>query len=592
MSFLTRRDFLKAVGVASFATISSSCSSSSWLTLDYSDTIADTRRLINKKMLEDNVPGLSIALVDGQRIVWAEGFGVAEVNSIRGVDAETIFEIGSISKTFTGFMIMQLVGQGRVNLDDDIKRYIPDFTMPHPAGNYNTQTEKITVRSLMTHLSGIPGDLLNGAFAYSYYPNFNRRLLDNVAKTNATAPVNFKWNYSNTAVSLLADVIESASGLSFKDYSARLISDIGMKDASFFRDSIINRQRIASGHWDGKPVGTIYINIPASGSILASANDMAEYLKMIIGRGRVGNKILLKEELFDLMMTRQNGNVPLDFDFSAGLIWILSDSDMGDAGRVWWHNGSTNTFNSHLEILADHSLGVVALGNSDSAENTVAEVARYALKSAYKTKKGRDIVVPKPDYSPIIDIGSSQLEELSGIYVQNRGYIKMTVKEKSLQMTVITASEEKSGIIVPRANGYFSKSDNQDNQYAFPVVSGRRLIMVYSQGFRNALAEKYDPVTIPQSWRDRCGSYRMINIDPQDALYALAGERYLEASIYIKDGMLIFSAHESIFVLEPLDDSICLMRGFARGQGSTLRVSRSTESGESLWYFDRQYARA
>ncbi len=588
MNYLNRRDFIKAVGITALASMTYNCSSSSVWQPDYSQTISEVKEFIIKKMTEDAVPGVSIALVDGDRTIWSDGFGVCEAKSNRLVDANTIFEIGSISKTFTGFMVMQLVGQGKIDLDDPITKHIKSFQMKPPMGKYPTTEGVITIRSMMTHHSGIPGDMLNGGFAMVYYPDYNSRLLNLLSQTNATAPVNFKGNYSNTAISLLADVIESASGESFRMLSDRFIKEVGMSDASFFRDGISQVEKIARGHWLGEAVGPIYVNVPASGSILSSVLDMAEYLKMVIAKGRVGSRQIIREDLFDEMMTRQNNNVALDYDTSLGLIWMLSDSAIQGAGRVRWHNGSTNTFNSHLEILADYGLGVVVLANSDNAGSLVADAAKLALKSAFKAKTSREVIIPKPEYSPIVTRTKAELEAIAGIYVSGDGYIKVSALENALEITSIKSSGVGTKIMVPRANGYFSLSDNQDIQYAFPFVTGRRIISTLSSNHRSALAERFDLVTIPESWNARCGNYKMINIDPNDAFYIIVGEDYLQARLYIEQDLLIFAFHEKLYVLEPLNDTMCLMRGFGRGQGSTVRVV-TTGQKESLWYFDMQF---
>lgn len=588
MNYINRRDFIKALGITAIASMTYNCSSSSVWQPDYSQTISEVKDFIIKKMAKDDVPGVSIALVDGDKTVWSQGFGFCESKSKRVVDANTIFEIGSISKTFTGFMVMQLVGQGKINLADPITKYIKEFQMKPPMGKYPNNEGSITIRSMMTHHSGIPGDMLNGGFAMVCYPDYNKRILNLLPHINATAPVGFKFNYSNSAISLLADVIESASGESFRTFSDRFIKDVGMSDASFFRDGIRNVDRIARGHFLGEPVGPVYVNVPASGSVLSSALDMAEYLKMVIAKGKVGSRQLIRESLFDEMMTRQNATVALDYDTSVGLVWILSDSDIQGAGRVQWHNGSTNTFNSHLEILADYGLGVVVLANSDSSGSLVAEAAKLALKSAYKAKTFREVIVPTPEYSPIVTRTKSELEDIAGIYVSGDGYIRITALENALEMTSISSQDSKTKILVPRANGYFSLQDNQETQYIFPTVSGRRIITTLSSNNRTAFAERFDVVAIPESWNNRCGNYQMTNIDPNDVFYILIGEDYLQARLYIEQGLLLFSYNNKLFVLEPLSDLMCLMRGFGRGQGSTMRVV-TTGQKESLWYFDMQF---
>ena len=128
---------------------------------NYTEAIESTRAHILDRMTQDSVAGLAVALVDGDRIVWAEGFGTADRDSGRKVDADTVFEIGSVSKTMTGALIMRLVADGRLNLDQPPGGLCaPVFHAAALCGR-----RRITVRMLLTHHAGIPGDILTNTVA-------------------------------------------------------------------------------------------------------------------------------------------------------------------------------------------------------------------------------------------------------------------------------------------------------------------------------------------------------------------------------------------------------------------------------------------
>jgi CubicO group peptidase (beta-lactamase class C family) len=127
----------------------------------YANTISQMTAYIESSMAQSNVTGLSIALVDGQNVVWARGFGYADKENNIPAEADTIYEIASVSKTFAATAIMRLVEEGRINIDKPLTTYLLGFSINQrfPASG------PITIRSILTHHSGIPCDLFNGAWS-------------------------------------------------------------------------------------------------------------------------------------------------------------------------------------------------------------------------------------------------------------------------------------------------------------------------------------------------------------------------------------------------------------------------------------------
>ena len=148
---------------------------------DYASTQAYVTRLIQYEMNKNAVPGLSIALVDDQHVVWAEGFGDADVARKIPASAETIYRVGSISKLFTATAAMQLVEQGQLDIDQPLQKYLPGF-----APKTHLQQAAITPRQLMTHHSGLARDRFKGFFKF-------RMIGKNLLNLLITALQNFKF---------------------------------------------------------------------------------------------------------------------------------------------------------------------------------------------------------------------------------------------------------------------------------------------------------------------------------------------------------------------------------------------------------------
>src|SRR5262245_47169831 len=145
----------------------------------YAAVAAELERLIAHEMKSKSLPALSIALVDDQTTVWAKGFGLADPAAKEPATAETVYRVGSVSKLFTDLAVMQLVEQGKLDLDAPVANYLPDFKPDNPSGR------PITLRLLLTHHSGLVRESPVG----SYFDDTSPSLADTVASLNKTALV-------------------------------------------------------------------------------------------------------------------------------------------------------------------------------------------------------------------------------------------------------------------------------------------------------------------------------------------------------------------------------------------------------------------
>ncbi len=544
---------------------------------DYSETIEEMTAFIEQKMEENQVTGLSIALVDGQEVVWAQGFGYADQKRDIPATAETIYEIGSISKTMTAMAIMQLAEQGLIDIDDPLTEYLPDFSIQPPLRSGPTPAGPITIRTMLTHHSGIPGDLFNGAFAREPDPGYNERLLNSLHGEYACYPTNLVWSYSNSAVSLLGEVVAKVSGQSFEEYTERLFEEMGMQHSSFFLNKPFLKENLSKGYFRQEAFDHFYINIPAAGSVLSNVSDMAQYIKIILADGQSAGGSVLRPETLAEMLTPQNDGIPLDFSWRQGLIWILGDPELEYAGRLCWHDGASVFFHSHLEILLDHQLGVVVLSNSATAVSVVRDVAKQALKLALKEKAGIEPVeLSAPPYSPYITWPQEELEALAGVYVTFAGYDLIKAVTGGLEWV---HGAEPAKKLVPLENGWFSVAGSQDFQIEFGEVSGRD-VMVWHGEWTYVVGEKYNPVPVPTVWHERLGRYEITNLAPEDCSRFVPKEVrmvYLSIELEEEDGMLVIELRDGWaarlqLVIEPLTDTLGFIHGLGRHKGGSVQI--------------------
>src|SRR3954469_6732763 len=172
---------------------------------DYAEVVALLRPFIEQQVSQKQLPAFSIAIVDGQSIVWAEGFGFADPKKKIPASAETVYRIGSVSKLFTDIGVMQLVERGKLDLDAPVQTYLPDFHPKNPFGR------AITLRELMSHQSG----MLREPPVGNYFDPSEPSLEATVSSMNDTAlvyPPQSHVKYSNAAIGVVGYVLEKKSG--------------------------------------------------------------------------------------------------------------------------------------------------------------------------------------------------------------------------------------------------------------------------------------------------------------------------------------------------------------------------------------------
>ena len=570
---------------------------------DYAGVRETLRREIPKELRASHTAGLSIALVDGERTVWSRGFGWADRAARVPVADDTLFHIGSTSKTLSAAAVMQLVEQGRVDLDAPLSTYVPRFKMlPRFPGSV------VTVRSVLDMHSGIPGDFMNGLItAGQPYPEFRLRLLRTLAKTYPERPVNTTWAYSNSGYILLQNLVENVTGQDFESYTSQhLFGPMGMVRSTFDDtappDSELSRGYQAVAGTDGKvqmlPQPREYVNGWATGSVVSSSDEMAEYLKTLIAGGVApGGDRILDESTLRQMTTPQT-HLPLDItSFRAGLGWWIGDSGNKWMGRAIYWNGDTANFHTFFRWLPELGLGVYVSVNTSSPVQVQEEVGLRALGLMVTAKSGRTAPAP-PRPAPVADAPSSRkLRRAAGLYASSSGLTSVTVAGNGLRIRRVPPSPGVSPAkMLPRADGWYAgRSLPPGNPFSSAwikpaTVDGRRLLLTHidriqgpePNGVVTVLGEKIpSDYRIPRVWRSRTGSYRATNVVPA----SVESESPRTGELRIVRGVLEWNG----LVVNPEGPGLAFTYGLSpwllgRGEGSAL-----SSSGKRLTYLGVRY---
>lgn len=298
------------------------------------------------------VPGLAAAVAAGEAIVWAQGFGTADLEQNVAVRPETVFRIASISKPITATAVMQLVERGLVSLEDPIQRYVPSFPRK-PQG-------EIRLRHLLSHTSGIRHYRGNEFGLNDYFPTLDRALAVFKADPLVFAPGE-RYLYSTYGYNLLAGVVEAVSGRAFDDYlRANIFVPAGMTSTFLERPQEIVRYR--ARQYVRGPSPLAWLNAPyvdlsvkwAGGGMISTASDLLRF-DLALNAGR-----LLRPDTLERMYTptRLNSGATTAY----GLGWMLSQ----DGGRLKVaHSGGAMGGTTYLLRDPKARVASVVLANLD-----------------------------------------------------------------------------------------------------------------------------------------------------------------------------------------------------------------------------------
>jgi CubicO group peptidase (beta-lactamase class C family) len=544
--------------------------------------------VIQKEMKKRKVNGLSIALVDDQHVVWAQGFGYADEENSVPATPETIYRVGSISKLFTATAIMQLVEQGRIDIDKPVHTYLPEFSIRTRFPN----SDPITLRSLMTHHSGLPANFYKGM--WSKTPGPFTAVVNRIKDEYAAYPPNFIFSYSNVGATLLGNVVEKTVGGDFaSSMDDSLLRPMGMAHSSF--SSRLNmKPGSAKGYGNGKETEEPALRDIPAGGLNSTVLDLSRFMQMVFARGWSGGRQILKRETLTEMLRPQNTGVPLDLNFRVGLGWMLSSlgpMNIQNAGPVAHHGGTMLYYHSQLVILPEHKLGVVVLANSSTARSVVDKAAAETLALALEAKSG----IKQPDRTkPAAADGELPPEELQayeGWYALITGATKITKKSNYLRTEVMKRTVR----LVPRVDGrlgliykLFGLIPIRLGELDYvgivrSTVGGREILKACSGSQELLVGEKIKTVPIPEKWLKRMGEYEIANRGDDAVIIDNVRLRYDDGLVLVEYSAPVFFGGTMSFALAPVSDTEAVIRGLGSGMGETIRAV-SIDGGEMLFF--------
>lgn len=471
------------------------------------------------------IPGMAISIVKDGKMIWSGGLGVKEKCAECGekqVDANTLFQIGSVSKSFTAAVMASLVDEGRVKWEDTVKNILPDFKM------YDKWVESnLQVKDIMTHHSGLQGQL------GTYIPNmgYGREDIWNMLPLlKPKYSLRGSYEYNNITFIIASKIIEKLTGKSWEDnVRERIFNPLGMTSSRVVGEEFKAAQNVSTPHefvykkgrmlsdttWvDSVAVNALYGDEQAlhwltvvgpAGSISSTANDMAKYTLFHLNKGLAdGNQVISKEQANYL----RKGHTITSQDSSRitlyGHCWFI---EQNSRYRVIFHTGTTWGFTTLCAYFPEMDLGITILVNSEAPA-----FPRYAImRRMIDLYKG----FPDKDYNKLF-----YEEWLASARKGMRTADKKAAeeaKEASPDIKLLTGTYDK-GVLFGKAVVTLEKSSESDAGNAAKA----------HQGSKSAVDLK-SPVA-------QQGSKSVVDLNAAENLYITVGPKGWKSKLTHKNG--------------------------------------------------------
>jgi beta-lactamase class C len=320
-------------------------------------------------MANSGAPGMAVAIVKDNQIVYMKGFGIRKAGSTAPVTTDTVFRIASVSKPFTSTLTGILVEKQLMRWDDKVVNYVPSFALKSPAN-----TQSLTVKHLLSHTGGLPShaydDLIEANVSYE---DVRARL----RTVNPTCAPGACYNYQNVLYSVTADVIKGRTGKTYdQQMRERVFLPLGMNSASTTYEAMMSQPNAAQPHvksgqrWVSTSIKPTYYRVAPAGGINASIKDMANWLRAQMGhRPDVISPAVIQtittpimntsSEIHKYHQTRWRQERVTKAQYALG--WRIYTY----AGRkMVYHRGGLEGYRAEVAYLPEEQIGIVTLWNS------------------------------------------------------------------------------------------------------------------------------------------------------------------------------------------------------------------------------------
>ena len=391
-----------------------------------------------QELINQGASAVAIALVDEKRIIWSQGFGLADRDTGQAPTNTTMFGVGSVSKMFAAIAVMQLVDRGVVDLDTPLVTYLPAFRMASPG------YENITVRMLLNHSSGFPGtDYRNGDIR-SAVPGYLNQVLQTLSISRLKDPPGYMSVYCNDGFTITAALVEAMTGKSYVRFvHDEILTPLGMANTRY-PISAFPAGSYAKAYVNGAAKPQEFVNTLAAGAAYGTADDMARIAMMFLSGGRVGTtRILSGAAVAEMAVNQTIGSFdPIhNNSFAFGLGWdSVSQPGLAAVGFDGWaKGGDSNDYGAAIIVSPQAQLGIVVLDASfGGSARAIIIGERVLLRALYEN--GRIAAFPSPllpIVPPVAPVPDGLLAAIAGDYALGNLIVQLQAQpDGSLQASL------------------------------------------------------------------------------------------------------------------------------------------------------------
>jgi len=495
--------------------------------------------IIPHLMEEQNIPALSIALVDRDGIIWSNCYGSFGEGSTLPNTSETLFSIQSVSKSFTSLAILMAVDEGLLDLDAPLSSYIPGFSIH----SYYDEIplDIITLRHLLSHTAGLSHEAPVGNNYTSENPDFEDHV-KSIQLITLRYPVGQRYSYSNLGIDLAAYILQVVSGKPFYQYLQESVFDpLGMKNSSANPDVILGSQNRAAGYSNGREEKRVIIPMQGAGGVYASINDMAKFVQFHLKNGNLDGKELISASLLEEMYT-----IPFPAESQTSGYALGIDTYTKYNSLFLNHGGGGYGYLADMAWYKELGIGAVVLTNSVN-HRLQGSLYHEILDKLIKSQFNQVTSAAASDEGEEYRMETGKLKNLAGDYVGRSGSMQVSIHKGSLavnegtSLIPLTFYAENEAVL--SRDGYkdryrFILDDQGYPDYMVKLNGG--LTWDYNEG-------PSDP-TGPDSthWDQYIGNYRVL----------IGGRPLASASLEKKNGYLYLSYMNRRDRLEEVEEGV------------------------------------
>jgi CubicO group peptidase (beta-lactamase class C family) len=450
-------------------------------------TIAELQQRIQEILTSDGVPGAGVALVAKDHVIWAGGVGKADIGMNRDVTADTMFRVGSISKTFVALALMHLVEQGKLDLNARLKDIAPEIPFQNPW----EASDPVRVADVLEHTAGFDDMHPNGAYNLTDPPDISLLTVLQRASSSLVSrwPPAERMSYSNEDYGIAGYLVEKITGEPYDKYAHdTILVPLGM-NVSGFRLTDAIRGELAQGYEGNPPHAVPYSNIYLSpaGDLKSSPAEMAHLVQMFLNRGKVGDTQLLKPETIARMETPQT-TLAARNGLTVGY-GIANYAEFVSGFESHGHDGGIDGFISTYRYFPDLGVGNVVFLDSSSSGEALSDIDHLIVNYMIQG-------ITKPQ-APTMQLAASQLQGFVGYYevmnprdqllafldrltggrriiLENGSLMEMGLFGRPQELIPVTANEFRLKD-EPAADRIFMRDGSGNEIYATPGFYGRRI---------------------------------------------------------------------------------------------------------------------